>query len=378
VITLELDYIKKYYTQHHKQVYLFRPPKSVRAALGLTRLPGKPGSKEFTTAYWEAHERMEAALSGMIGEKRVKPGSMAALIAIYYASTAFTTLSEKAKYTYKAVIEPIRKEHGDKPVAVLTREHIEGMMAKKIATPATANLWLRQMRMLMKLAIVKKIRRDDPTAGVAKIEYDESGHHTWTEDEIAAFEERFPVGSKPRLALALLLYIGCRRGDVVDLGPNNLRRGADGRLWLTYTQKKNASRKPVTLTIPIHSELRRIIETTTVAGLKTFLVNENGAPFATGASFGNWMRRHCTAAGLSECSPHGLRKAICRRLAEAGMSPHEIMAITGHKTLKEIERYCAEARQKLLADQAMAGLDAYPARGALRLIEGSKADTGTA
>jgi integrase len=369
MIAIELDYIKKYETRHGKMIYMFRPPKRLRAVLGLTRLPGKPGSKEFTDAYWEAHARMEEAARGSIGEKRAKPGSIAALIGMYYASTAFTTLSKNAQYTYKATIDPIREKHGDKPVANLTREHIEAMMAAKATIPAAANLWLRQIRMLMKLAIARKMRRDDPTAGVAKIEYDDSGHHTWSEDEIARYEERFPVGTMERIALALLLYTGCRRGDVVGLGPSNLRRGADGRLWLTYTQKKNARRNPVTLTIPVHAELRKIIEATTVAGLKTFLINTKGTSFAaTGTSFGNWMRKRCRAAGLSECSPHGLRKAVCRRLAEAGMTPHEIMAISGHRSIKEIERYCAAARQKLLAEQAMAGLDTP--RGGLRLIDG--------
>jgi integrase len=60
---------------------------------------------------------------------------------------------------------------------------------------------------------------------------------------------------------------------------------------------------------------------------------------------------------IPDCSSHGLRKAIARRMAEAGMSPHQIQAITGHTTLKEIERYTKAARQKLMAEMAMRGLD---------------------
>jgi hypothetical protein len=66
--TIKLDYIQKFYTRHGKLVYNFRPPRRFRAVLRLTRLPGKPGSKEFMTAYWEARERMEAAISGAIDE----------------------------------------------------------------------------------------------------------------------------------------------------------------------------------------------------------------------------------------------------------------------------------------------------------------------
>jgi integrase len=52
------------------------------------------------------------------------------------------------------------------------------------------------------------------------------------------------------------------------------------------------------------------------------------------------MKRGVKAAGLgSQCVPHGLRKAVLRRLAERGSSTKEIAAVSGHKTLREVERY---------------------------------------
>jgi integrase len=353
---IKLDYVKHFYSRHGKPIYQFRPPQAF-AHLGLTRLPGKPGSKDFQQAYAEALERVELARAGMIGEKRAKPGSMAALIGSYYGSAAFTTLAPKAQSTYRQVIDPIRERDGDRMVRDLTRDKVEAMLSKRAETPATANLWLRQMRMLMKLAIRKGMRADDPTAGVAKIEYAAKPHKTWTEDHIGAFEAKFPIGSKPRLALALLLYTGCRREDVVSFGPSNIHRGADGRQWLTYVQNKNKLRKPVTVTLPVADELRRIIAATPVVGTKTFLVNANGSPFAHGASFGNWMRAQTKSAGLDECSPHGLRKAICRRLVRLGMKPHDIMAVTGHKTLAQVQHYCEEFERELAAERSIAALN---------------------
>src|SRR5262249_22774848 len=55
-------------------------------------------------------------------------------------------------------------------------------------------------------------------------------------------------------------------------------------------------------------------------------------------------------------SPHGLRKAACVRLAHAGCSTKEIAAISGHKSLHEIERYTRDAEQARLARSAMARL----------------------
>jgi hypothetical protein len=54
------------------------------------------------------------------------------------------------------------------------------------------------------------------------------------------------------------------------------------------------------------------------------------------------------------CKVHGLRKAMCRRLAEAGCSGNEIMSISGHTTLKELVRYTKAADLARLARNAMA------------------------
>jgi hypothetical protein len=202
-ITHDYAHVRKYRTRHGNVVYQFRPPRPLRAVLGYTRLPGEPGSKQFTEAYWAAERRMADAIAGnnAVGEKRVRPGSMAALIAKYYDSLAFRTLSEKSKYTYKAIIEPIREKHGERLVADLTRDKVEKMMAKRLtgedgkATHATANFWLRQLHMLMQFAIKHGMRRDDPTAGVDKVEYDNSGHATASEEQIAAFENNNPAAA---------------------------------------------------------------------------------------------------------------------------------------------------------------------------------------
>lgn len=122
--------------------------------------------------------------------------------------------------------------------------------------------------------------------------------------------------------------------------------------WLKFTQAKNAKRKPVSLEIPILAELQRIIDATTPTGKDTYLVTEFGKPFSE-KGFGNRFRTWCDEAGLRHCSAHGLRKAGSARLAEFGASDREIMAITGHQTAKEVDRYTKGARQKTLAASAM-------------------------
>jgi integrase len=84
----------------------------------------------------------------------------------------------------------------------------------------------------------------------------------------------------------------------------------------------------------------------------TFLVTKYGKPYSADG-FGNWFRRVCDKAGLENCSAHGLRKAAASRLAEIGCTEHEIMSITGHRTIKEVQRYTEAARKKVLADNAI-------------------------
>ena len=107
------------------------------------------------------------------------------------------------------------------------------------------------------------------------------------------------------------------------------------------------------LDIPVHSNLQAIFDATPSEHL-TFLVTARGKPYGA-VSFSMWFRDQCDAAGMpKECSAHGLRKAACRRLAEAGCSANEIAAISGHATLREVARYTKAVDQARMARNAMA------------------------
>src|SRR5262249_21669210 len=160
------------------------------------------------------------------------------------------------------------------------------------------------------------------------------------------FEERHPIGTRPRLALALGLYTGQARQDVVAMGPQHIRDGV-----LSWVRGKTERTTGIELAIPVHPNLRTIIDATPSRHL-TFLATEFGKPFAVNG-FGNWFREQCDMANLRHCTFHGLRKAASVRLAESGCTPHEIAAITGHASLKEIVRYTATADRKRLAKEAM-------------------------
>ena len=139
------------------------------------------------------------------------------------------------------------------------------------------------------------------------------------------------------------LFTAQRRGDVMRIGRQHFRDGV-----LTMRQQKTGA----LLSIPVHAELQAIIDATPIGHL-TLLTTGTGKSYNAN-DFTEQFRRWCDAAALPpHCVFHGLRKAACRRLAEAGCSVHEIAAISGHKTLKEVERYTKAADQARLARAAM-------------------------
>ena len=112
------------------------------------------------------------------------------------------------------------------------------------------------------------------------------GWHTWTIDEVRQYEAKHPLGTRARLAFALLLYTGVRRSDVVKLGRQMIREGC-----LTFTQTKNQKRNPITVSIPVLPQLQAAIDATPSCNM-IFLVTEFGRPFTT-AGFGNRFRKWC-------------------------------------------------------------------------------------
>lgn len=310
------------------------------------RQPGKPQSQTRelfdSAAWWAWYDAAVRAVSPPIGASRVKPGSINALAVAYYASAEWAQMRPATHNTYRGIIERLRTKHGDKSVAAIEAHHIRGMMDAMAATPSAANNLLKIFRALMRFAVERNWRPSDPSRAVRPLKYRSEGWHTWTEDEVSAFEAHWQVGTKQRFALDLMLYTGQRSGDVRQMTRQHVKGGR-------VVVKQDKTGTPID--IPVHPALGASLSAYD-SGHLLLITTDYGKPF-TPAGFGNWIKRATKAAGIAHCSAHGLRKVMAVRLAEAGCSAHEIMAITGHTTLKEVERYTRDAGRKRLADSAM-------------------------
>jgi integrase len=321
------------FTAKGRRYYYFRRPGAKPI-----RLPDF-GTPEFEVAYWAALQ-IEAPAPG---SDQTAPGSVNAAIVSYYASKAsFQTLAPATQMLRRVYLEKLRERYGKNSIASMRPDFVAKMIDRM--TPSSAHNWIKAIRGLMQHAIAIGMCKTDPTQGV-KLPKLGGSIHTWTEEEIGQFQARHPIGSKARLALELALGTAQRRNDLLRMGRQHMRNGA-----IFVRQSKTGAE----LLIPISDELMAILnaEVEQTSHL-TFLITGAGRPYRP-TDFSDQFRQWCREAGLPEgCTVHGLRKAASRRLAEAGCTPHEIAAITGHRTLKEVERYTRAVDQVRLARQAM-------------------------
>lgn len=293
---------------------------------------------------------------------RFAAGTLGDLIARYYRSQDFCNQGEVSSAKSRAVIEAFRAGRDQRLVSMLGFEHIDAIIARTAAKraspngkrmlggPAAAQRLRKQLRRLFEHAVRIGMIRVNPVELTARVKYRSSGFHTWTEDEIAQYRKRHPLGSKGRLALEIILWTGQRRGDAHRFGPGHVRGGL-----IRFEQEKKGGKE---IGLPMAPQLAAAIAAMPSVGIKTFLVTEAGKPF-TKAGFGNWFRDRCDEAGLKHCTAHGLRKALARRLAENGASQKMIKAVGDWTNDSQVATYTADADQALLAAAALNALAAW-------------------
>jgi integrase/recombinase XerD len=343
MVRIKLKYLTSDVDRHGNVRWYVRLPGGPKV-----RIRALPGSSEFMAEYQTAVSEIP---NNKVPTKYRSPkeGSFGYTCLAYYASAAFRALDGSTQNWRRKYLDAICKTEGHKPIAEMQPIHVRRLRDELRDKPGASKTRIKALRALFGWALENGLVSQNPTIGVKFNKYKPREHHTWTVEEVGKFEDRHPIGTKARLAMALLLYTACRLEDVVRLGPRNI---CDGRIQ--FRQAKNEHRNPVDIDIPLDPELGKIIAATPPQHM-TFLTTEYGKPFAP-KGFGNKFREWCNQAGLAHCSAHGLRKAIATRLAEAGATPHQIMAITGHRSLEEVERYTRKAAKKKLADAAMAKL----------------------
>jgi integrase len=312
------------------------------------RLPSDPTSEEFCQAY--AAAMSGDTLSSRPVLKKDALGSIGALIASYMRSGQFIALRSTSKAGYMTRLETMRVEHGHRSVAGLTRDRINTTILSPLADrPGAALDTLKKLRILIRHAIEKDWLKFDPSAGIKRPK--SKPIRAWTDSEMAAYEGRWPLGTKQRTAYALMLGVGTARVDVHQMTWTQVDASGVG-----YTRNKTG----VPVDIGMDTGLRAALDAAPRSHV-CIITTEFERPF-TVDGFSGFMRDAITAAGLPlACKPHGLRKTLGRRLADAGVTTHDIMAALGHTTLAQAELYTKEANRRRGGQRAVLQLNDHKA-----------------
>jgi integrase len=304
------------------------------------RIYGEPGSEDFMREY-RAAVRDERTVVDRPVSTSFAPRSLGRAVLDYYTSTAFHQLSESRKRSRRLILNKILSVSGHELVSRITKGVIQKGMDRRAHTPAAANEFLKSLRAVFDYLVSVDELKENPAKLVKYNVISTEGFHTWTLDEVTQFVEHHSLGSKAVLALALLLFTGQRRGDVIKMGPQHVKDGS-----LRLRRGKNSLEG----TIPVLPPLQAVIDASQIGHL-TYLVTAFGKPFSD-AGIGNWFRDRCDEAGLHHCSAHGLRKAGATIAADLGASDEQLMALFGWKSRRQVATYTRAANQKKLAHEA--------------------------
>jgi integrase len=332
----------------NERLYVRRGGRKIRVKEG-------PATEAFARVYAEALLTLENEAPPAQNIWKGSPaGTLGWLAACYFASVEFRQLDRKSQATRRGIIEACLREPRkpgsrdlmrDCPISLLSAAHVKMLRDRKAGTPGAANNRRKYLSSMFGWAVEHGLLRLNPAREIRKVRYATAGFHTWTVEEVRLFEARHPIGTKARLAFALLLYLGVRRGDVVTLGRQHVNDG-----WIRLVPRKtryrnlDVSQKPI---LPILADI--IAQSPT--GALTFIETEYERPFSANG-FGGWFRARCDEAGLPHCSAHGLRKAGATSAAENGATDRQLMALYDWSSEKQANIYTAAANRKRLAAQA--------------------------
>lgn len=332
-----LPHLHREKTRHGKMVWYVRVEKGPRV-----RIKAEYGTAEFRAEY-------DAAISGKKAEK-VEPSkqSLNWLVAQYREVGAWTNLSGATRRQRENILKHVLNISGKQPYSAVDDKAIRAGIERRMKTPSQARHFLDTMRGLFVWALAAQHIKSDPTAGIKVAKPNSKGFPVWTDDEIEAFETRWPLGTRERLIFDIYLYTGLRRGDAATLGKQHVRNGI-----IALDTEKTGTR----VTIPVLPELQASLDAAPTGDL-VFIAQANGGPIRK-ESLGTLFKEACKAAGVNK-SAHGLRKAAATRAANNGATVAELEAIFGWEGGQMASHYTRSADRRGLAAGAMSKLSRKP------------------
>ena len=314
-----------------------------RAPLPIT--PPVPGSLRW---YWTLYKQSDRWLGNLaVGEEG---------------------LAESTRKARTGLIEPLLHDNGERPFAALTRKVLREEL--KARTPVQAGNLLSALRHMIGWMIDEEHigPDDDPTIGLksgkAKASRESGGLLPWTEEDMAKYRARWPLGTEARLMFDILHYTHLRLGDAARFGSAHLQRTLKIMMVKVATEK---SKGQTTATVPVHRDFAVSLAAARNAGslgtgevftgklVKGEIVPMNKKAWA--AKFKKFAR----LAGVNEPKKncHGVRKARAEVAAYSECTEAQMMAMFGWRDHKMPALYIAKVNRDKLAISGMEKIEAY-------------------
>jgi integrase len=331
--------------------YYYRAGKGPR-----TPLVGIPYTDEFMASYQAAAEGRIGITMPTLVRRSTEVRTISTLIAHYRSNNEQFKRNRDGttKKGYGSRLRAIDRDYGDCPLVGFTRERIIDFLDDFDDRPGSGLDTHKKLKILIKHAIDIDWMKADPMVGLKRPEG--GSIRPWTEDEVEQFKERWPFGTRQHLAFCLTEFLGQRRSDTHRMRWSDINPRTGG---IKVVQQKTGAK----LEIPIHEDLLYVLDDAHEQRGKVVHLNdpiiktEAGIAF-TVAGFSDWFRDAITAGGLPlDCKPHGLRHLAGVRMAEAGCTDEEMMAILGHRSVSSLRIYTKGAQQRRLAENAITKLE---------------------
>ncbi|MEF2552025.1 tyrosine-type recombinase/integrase [Aurantimonas sp. A2-1-M11] len=331
-----LPYTRREKSRHGKYVWYFRKDDGPRV-----RLRG-----DFMSPTWK--EDYDRALSGQVvaPQQKQAKGTLRWLVERYLDSAPFLTLAPSTQRMRANVLKSIVKTGGDARLGELTRQTMAAGRDRRGKTPFAAITFLKTMSQLFDWAIDAGYMTHNPAKDVKRPNAKTEGFTPWTDDHILAYCQHYPVGTRERLAMDLMLFTGLARSDAIAVGRQHVREGV-----IEYRRTKTAAPIYIAILPPLQASIDA-----TPTGDMAFLVTSRGEPWGSAASFGNTFSDWCRAAGLP-VRAHGLRKRIATIMAEGGGTQSQLKAYFGWSSDSMAAHYTKRADARAMAIAASKGLN---------------------
>jgi hypothetical protein len=305
-----------------------------------------PSDKLYSAAYDAAKKRDPLKIT-----PRSNPGTVDDALPRFYESLAFKRGGEGWQKDRRRVLEAFRTDYGRFELRHFEPHLIDRILEKKMEQRiingrkvggSSAAVRLReQLLLFFRWAKKQRLIPANPVEEAETPSHKGKGYFRWREEHIAKFRKHWALGTKPRLAMELVLWTGARRKDAHLMAPPR-----NGRIG------ESASKTGKEMDVKVAPKLQEAIDAMPAIGITALLVNDYGKPFSV-AGFGNWFKDKCRDAGLPQCSLHGLRKALARRGADLEVSQQGLKALGQWSSDSEVKIYVEGANRRRLAESAL-------------------------